>query len=288
MRRRLPALALLGALAGPAGLSAQAPPPTKSVPPGTPVTITVVPATPSAPPATITLLGRHGHVTPHRQAFSHTGGGNTDIAQPSPDTLVVTMMGVAVAGAHPCKPSLARLDFDLEQCFEVALDKPEDRKQLKLSLEARVIGLLRSHRCGHGSAEESGACATVTCGPQAVLTVCAPPHSVAGGKNLSVNCHDGPVSVPITPGKYALHQTFHLTTAHPRCVLPCKAASAELAPDPALDPLWISYWEPFHGAIKKDFGFQVILKVSAEEKKDEKKEGNAADRKEEKLPPPQP
>lgn len=30
---------------------------------------------------------------------------------------------------------------------------------------------------------------------------------------------------------------------------------------PALDALWISYWEPFHGAIKKDFGFQVTLKV---------------------------
>jgi len=30
------------------------------------------------------------------------------------------------------------------------------------------------------------------------------------------------------------------------------------------DPLWISYWEPFHGANKKDFGFQVTVKVSAE------------------------
>jgi hypothetical protein len=43
-----------------------------------------------------------------------------------------------------------------------------------------------------------------------------------------------------------------------------KSASAEFAPDPALDPLWISYWEPFHGAGKKDFGFQVILKVAGE------------------------
>ena len=44
----------------------------------------------------------------------------------------------------------------------------------------------------------------------------------------------------------------------------CKAASAEFAPDPALDPLWISYWEPFHGAIKKDFGFQVTVRVVPE------------------------
>jgi hypothetical protein len=95
-----------------------------------------------------------------------------------------------------------------------------------------------------------------------VVSLCVPPHAVTGGDNLSVNCHQGPVSVPIVPGKYTLRQTFHVGTAHPRTALPCKAASAEFAPDPALDPLWISYWEPFHGAIKVNFGFQVILRVS--------------------------
>src|SRR5205807_9229516 len=55
---------------------------------------------PPAPPATITLFERHGHVTPQRSGFQHTGGGNIDVAQPAPDTLVVTMTGVAVAGAH--------------------------------------------------------------------------------------------------------------------------------------------------------------------------------------------
>ena len=58
------------------------------------------------------------------------------------------------------------------------------------------------------------------------------------------------------------HQTFAVSAAHPQSLWCCKAASAEFAPDPALDPLWISYWEPFHGAIKKDFGFQVVLKVA--------------------------
>ena len=59
-------------------------------------------------------------------------------------------------------------------------------------------------------------------------------------------------------------RTNRAKAAHPKKVLPCKAASAEFAPDPALDPLWISYWEPFHGAQKKDFGFQVTVKVAAE------------------------
>ncbi|HKB40135.1 MAG TPA: hypothetical protein VKD72_27115, partial [Gemmataceae bacterium] len=75
-----------------------------------------------------------------------------------------------------------------------------------------------------------------------------------------VNDHDGPKKIPVQPGKYVLHQTFTIT-AESSCFL-CKRPSAEFAPDPALDPLWISYWEPFHGVIKKDFGFQVTLKVS--------------------------
>jgi hypothetical protein len=197
---------------------------------------------------------------PIRNGFNHTGAGNIDVAQPTPDVVVVTMTGAAVAGGHPCKDSVATMNFDLDQCFEVSFDSPK-LKKAKLVMEARVIGLLRSHRKGCGSAQEGPGCATVLSGPTAILTVCAPEHSVAGGENLSINDHDGPVEVPIVPGKFSLHQTFTISAAHPKSILPCKAASAEFAPDPALDPLWISYWEPFHGANKKDFGFQVTLKV---------------------------
>jgi hypothetical protein len=213
---------------------------------------------PAGPAVTISLGSRHGHVTPLRQGFTHTGGGNIDVAQPAADTVIVTMTGVAVAGGHPCKDSVAALNFDLDQCFEVRFEDPK-LKSAKLTLEARVIGLLRSH--SKGNAEDGPACASVASGPVQILTVCAPPHSVCGGQNLSVNCSEGPVAVPVVPGPYKLHQTFTVKATHPRSALPCKAASAEFAPDPALDPLWISYWEPFHGAIKKDFGFQVVLKV---------------------------
>src|SRR5262249_39754278 len=71
------------------------------------------PAPPAGPVATISLKDRHGHAVPLRQGFTHTGGGNIDVAQPAPDTVVVTMTGVAVAGAHPCKDSSASLTFDL-------------------------------------------------------------------------------------------------------------------------------------------------------------------------------
>jgi hypothetical protein len=210
---------------------------------------------------TIALNGRHGHVNPVRQGCTHSGAGNIDVAQPAPDTVIVTMTGVAVSAAHPCKDSVATLQFDLEQCFDLNIENPKVTRA-KLTIEGRVIGLLRSHCLGHGSAEEVNACAAVLCGPAEVISLCVPPHSVCGGDNLSLNCREGPLAVPIHAGPYTLHQTFTVNATHPKSLLPCKAASAEFAPDPALDPLWISYWEPFHGANKKDFGFQVILKVA--------------------------
>jgi hypothetical protein len=218
---------------------------------------------PAAPPGPVIVLKeRQAKVVPQRQGFNHTGGGNIDVAQPAPDTVVLTMTGVAVAGAHPFKNSVASQDFDLTQCFDVVLDKPENRK-LRLVVTTRVIGLLRSHKHGGGTAEESGA-VTVTSGPAALATLQAPAHSVCGGECLSVNDQEGPATLPIAPGPFTVHQVFHVAAHHGNNVAPCKAASAEFAPDPALDPLWISYWEPFHGAAKKDFGFQVVLKAVAD------------------------
>jgi hypothetical protein len=222
---------------------------------------------PSATGPTIILRDRHGHVTPIREGFNHTGGGNIDIAQPSPDTIIVTMTGAAVAGGHPCKDSVATMQFDLNQCLDIV---GGDAKvgRIKVVMEARAIGLLRSHahrgncKKGCGTAEMSAAGAEIVADKTQIVTIGLEPHSVAGGENLSINDHAGPVEGIIVPGQYTLHQTFCITAAHPRSVLPCKAASAEFAPDPALDPLWISYWEPFHGAIKRDLGFQVILKIA--------------------------
>jgi hypothetical protein len=251
----------LAALLAPLAAAAQPPAPTP-VPPGTPVTIQVVPAPAPAPPVSITLGPRHGHVWPYREGCSHTGGGNIDVAQPSPDTVVITMTGVAVAVGTCCGPGVAGMDFDLNQCFEVVFDKP-DVKAAKLSLEGRVVGLLRSHRLGGGTAEEARGCAAVLADKLPLVAVCVPEHGVAGGENLSINDREGPCSAVVVAGRYTLNQVFHLQASHPKTWLPCcKASSAEFAPDPALDPLWISYWEPFHGAAKKDFGFQITLRVT--------------------------
>lgn len=211
-------------------------------------------------PVTIVLGSRQALATPWRQGFTHSGGGNIDVAQPSDDSMVVTMTAVAVAGGHPGKDSQAILRLDLEQCFEVTGDAKQCPR-VALSLEGRVTGLLRSHRHGGGSAAITLAAASIACESGDIVQLSLPGHTVACGENLAVNDRQGPMRVEVGPGRYVLRQTFLVTAAHPNGVWPCKPASAEFAPDPALDPRWISANEPFHGANKQDFGFQVTLRA---------------------------
>src|SRR5262249_36415958 len=118
------------------------PDPAPKILPAPQIPVSAAKADDGQPPAVpvITLYERHGHVTPQRAGFQHTGAAITDVAQPTPDVVVVTMQGVAVAGAHPCKDSVAAMDFDLVQCLDIGLNGVK-AKAVKLTMEARVIGL---------------------------------------------------------------------------------------------------------------------------------------------------
>jgi hypothetical protein len=238
-----------------------------TVPPGTPVNITVTAGAAPPPPVTIVLHERHGHVTPVKGKCAHSGGGLIDVASPSPDTVLVTMSGAVVANAT--------MKFDLEQCFEVSFDDPK-LKRAKLLVEGRVIGLLRGEK--KGCAEYAEACANVVAGGADLVALCVSPHRVCGCDSLSVNDHDGPKSVPVGPGPHTLHQTFSISANSDSYLH--KHSSAEFAPDPALDPLWISYHEPFHGVKKDTFGFHVIVKVVPDT------DNGNGDKKGEPIPPP--
>jgi hypothetical protein len=218
------------------------------VPAGGAVNITVS-TTATAPPVSIILHERHGHVTPNKCKCAHTGGGLIDVASPAPDTVIITMSGAVIANSD--------MTFDFDQCFEVSFDDPKVKKA-KLTLEGRVLGVLRGEK--KGCADYSDASASVSACNADIASVSVPTHSACACESLGVNDHDGPHSVPVVPGKYGLHAHFCIG-AHTTCCL-CKRPSAEFAPDPALDPLWISYFDPFHGVSKKDFGFQVIVKVA--------------------------
>src|SRR6516164_9864224 len=93
------------------------------------------PAPPAPPKVGFLVKDRHGHATPDRIGATHTGGGNTDVAQPRDDTLIITMTGVAVAAPHPCKTSSAVMNFDLNQDLELAFADPK-LKKARLTMEA--------------------------------------------------------------------------------------------------------------------------------------------------------
>jgi hypothetical protein len=110
-----------------------------------------------------------------------------------------------------------------------------------------------------------------------------PSHSAGGGENLSVNDRESPCAVPVCCGCYNLHATLNLAVTG-TCVL-SKAPSVEFA-DGALDPIWISYKEPFHGAVKKDFGLQLLVRLLVEDC--EEPEGNGKEPEKVPLPKPEP
>jgi hypothetical protein len=266
-RVRYLALSLLWLAASPALVGAQE---KAALPAGGAVNVTVTAGGAPPPPVSIILHERHGHVTPNKSKCAHSGGGLIDVVSPTPDTVLVTMSGAVVANSE--------MRFDLDQCFEVSFDDLKVKKA-KLTVEGRVIGLLRGeHR---GCAEYADACAHVSAGPTTLLSACVPPHSTCDNASLGVNDHDGPKTVPVLAGKYTLQQTFAIAAHSDRCL--CKRPSAEFAPDPALDPLWLSYHEPFHGIKKDSFGFQVILKVASDTEP-----GNGGKKEPESLPPPTP
>jgi hypothetical protein len=248
--RRLAVLAMAGAVVPLPLLWAQ---PQDKAPPSAPA--------PSGPAVSIVLKDRHGHANAERSGSTHTGGGNTDVAQPKDDTIIITTAGVAVAGPHPCCASSAAMNFDLTQNIEVVFGDKMVKKAM-LTVDAQIVGLLRGDKHG-GSASVCNGAAQVSAAGLSILALAIEGHSVAGGDNLSINDHKGPVRAPVLAGEHSIYQTFRISAAHTQCLWG-KAASAEFAPDPALDPLWISYWEPYHGANKKDFGFKVTYHIEPE------------------------
>ncbi len=220
------------------------------------------PAAPSPPPKVVfTLKDRHGHNVPTRTDSAHTGGGVTDVAQPREDTLVITMTGVVTAGPHPTKATAASLDFDLVQEFAINFVDPK-LTRARLTLEAQVIGLLRGDK--HGGTASVGPCATaIGHGETCILSLLIDGHSVSGDENLAINDRKGPVNVLVGPTTYRLKQTFRINAEHVRSICG-KASAAEFAPDPVLNPTWISVTDPFRNANKKEFGFRVTLHVEPE------------------------
>jgi hypothetical protein len=215
-------------------------------------------AAPEAPVVILKPTQRDGHVTPVTRCSALTGGGAVTVLQPAPDQLLITLTGAAAAKANPFMPSMASLEADVEQQFEVVF--PAGVKPARLILEGRVLGLLRSEGCKSGSAELVQATAVVHDDSQSLAGLNFPPRGVAGREALAVNLAEGPVCVPVGPGCLGLHLSLHISASQRPSLCPY-ISSAEFAPPPALPPTWIHPPDPFGGVDRSSLGFQVTVRV---------------------------
>lgn len=227
------------------------------------------------PPLELVILPGEAAATPYRKAVAYANGGIIDVAQPNPTTLVVTMSGLSATNADLVCTSAAGYKFDLTQCFEVRFNSRRV-KHAHLTMEGKVQGLLRTNHelytpClfAHkgGTAETGPATAHISVGNADVLGLEMPSRSASCGDDLSVYNHEGPLAVPVTSGKYTLHQDWSFGTTHPPFC--CRGASAEFSPQPQYCPeaataYWFQHFHPFNGMATKDFGFQVVIKLVAD------------------------
>jgi hypothetical protein len=227
------------------------------------------------PPLELVLLPGAAHAVPLRKGVAYANGGIIDVAQPNPTTIVVTMTGLTATNADLICKSLANYSFDLEQCFGICFNTKRV-KSAKLTLEGQVIGLLRTdHRlytcclgkCCCGTAETNPATAAVTCGDTTLVGMTLPARAAAGCNDLSVYNHEGPLCVPVLPGKFTLHASWGFGTTHPAFF--CRGASAEFSPEPhycteGSDAYWFAHFHPFNGVATRDFGYRLTIKLIAE------------------------
>jgi hypothetical protein len=236
---------------------------------------------------------------PIKKGLAWANGGVIDVAQPNPTTLTITMSGLTATNADLLCTSVANYHFELTQAFAVVFNSKRV-VGAKLTLEGRVIGILRTDHTHHtpccfpgcrhcGTAETLPATAAVTSEGGELVSLSLPPRQSCCCDDLSVYNHEGPFCVPVICGKYMLHETWGFGTTHP--AFWCRGASAEFSPQPQYCPeageYWFQHFHPFNGLASKDFGYQVTLKLIPEFKAiDEKGDEDKGKDNPELVPPP--
>jgi hypothetical protein len=242
--RRFLMLSGFAALLGPATLSAAEPPP--------------------GPAYQIVLRSRHAEVTPRRTKDAQTGGGSIVVEQPEPNTVIVTMGGSAVVGSD-FHGSAAEIAFDLQQDLDIFPTRKGVRPP-RVGMIGRVVGTLQvtdPGKCGKacGTAEQGPATACLAAGGQNFLSVGVKPSAVSCGQESSVNLRDGPAESVAAAGPYCLSASFRVGVTQGKGVWHRQVAAADFDPAPQLDASWADVLKPFRAVPRKEFGFQVILRV---------------------------
>jgi hypothetical protein len=226
------------------------------------------PPAPTGPAYQIVLRSRSAEATPNRTRDAQTGGGAVVVEQPEPHTIVVKITGAAVAGSECHGSSHAGIDFDLEQDFDIIPVRKGVRPP-RVGMVGRVVGTLQvtdPGKCGKacGTADQGPATACLVSGGASILDLVVKPSSIACGSEVSVNHRTGPVEAPAAVGSYCLKASFRIGVTQGKGVFHRQFAVADFDPAPQLDGTWADALRPFRAVPRRDFGYQLILRVVEE------------------------
>jgi hypothetical protein len=175
------------------------------------------------------------------------------------------MGGSAVVGSE-CHASAAGINFDLDQDLDIVPVRAGAR-QPRVGMVARLVGTLQVSEPGQccckpcGTAEQGPATACLALGGTSLLTVGIKPSCASCGQESSINFRDGPVESVATVGSYHLSGAFRIGVTQGKGVFHRQAAVADFDPSPQLDAFWSDILKPFRAVPRRDFGFQMVVRV---------------------------
>lgn len=206
--------------------------------------------------AKLVLGPQAGTAKPSQHGAAYTGGGNIEVAQPSPDTVVVTMGGSVAAASSLLTGGEAQLAFLHDQRFAVEFSNPAATG--KLFMQVKINGLLRGAGA-HASVGMTNAVSSIFAGPNEIASIPIAPRMAGGGDSAAISATHGPICVPVYAGCYSVRQQFTIAASQPKG-LACHKASAQFSPG-SLAPTWIGTTDPFQSADASNLGYQLILRV---------------------------
>jgi hypothetical protein len=222
---------------------------------------------PTGPAYQLVLRSRTATTTPTRTHDAQTGGGTIIVEQPEPNTIVVTMTGTAAVGSA-FHGSAAGITFDLQQDLDI-IPTRNGLRPPRVGMVGRVVGTLMVTDPGKagkaiGTAEQGPAVACLSLGSTNVLSLNVKSVALGSGQESFINHREGPIESPATTGSYRLSGTFSIGVTQGKGVWHRQYAVADFDPAPQLDGLWSDALKPFRAVPRRDFGFQVILRVVEE------------------------
>jgi hypothetical protein len=197
-----------------------------------------------------------GTAKPSQRGSSYTGGGNIEVAQPKPDTIVISMGGSVAASSSLITSGEALLAFFHEQKFAVQFSDPAATG--KLFIQVKINGLLRG-AAAHASVGMTNAVSSIFAGPNEIASLPIPPRMAGGCDSSAISATHGPICVPVYAGCYSVRQQFSIAASQPKG-LGCHKASAQFSPG-SLGPTWIGTKDPFQSADASNLGYELILRV---------------------------